>query len=57
VISFVSYFIEKRIARRQERFGKRAVEGIGKPEAADNNSVTFGFLVLAIRARRAKLVE
>ncbi|MCJ8144031.1 tripartite tricarboxylate transporter permease [Ancylobacter sp. A5.8] len=42
--SFVSYALEKRVARDPSRFGKGAVEGIASPEAANNAAVQTAFI-------------
>lgn len=44
--SFVSYSIEKRVARDPSRFGKGAIEGVAGPETANNASVASGFIPL-----------
>jgi putative tricarboxylic transport membrane protein len=42
--TFMSYALEKRIAREPERFGKGAIEGVAGPEAA-NNAATGGSMI------------
>ncbi len=42
--TFLSYLVEKRLARKPEEFGKGAIEGVAGPEAA-NNSAVAGVLV------------
>jgi putative tricarboxylic transport membrane protein len=42
--SFVSYTVEKRIARRPEEFGHGRIEGVAGPETA-NNAATGGAMV------------
>ncbi|MCC6777290.1 MAG: tripartite tricarboxylate transporter permease [Hyphomicrobiales bacterium] len=37
--AFMSYTVEKRVARAPERFGKGAIEGVAGPEAANNAAV------------------
>ena len=37
--SFMSYIMEKKIAKHPERFGKGAIEGVAGPEAANNAAV------------------
>jgi putative tricarboxylic transport membrane protein len=37
--SFMSYALEKRIAREPQRFGKGAIEGVAGPESANNAAV------------------
>ena len=44
--SFLSYGVEKRIAKEPERFGKGAIEGVAGPEAASNSATTGGFIPL-----------
>jgi putative tricarboxylic transport membrane protein len=36
--TFLSYSVEKRLAKRQEEFGNGAIEGVAGPEAANNAS-------------------
>jgi putative tricarboxylic transport membrane protein len=42
--SFVSYAVERRLAKHPERFGHGAIEGVAGPESA-NNSATSGAFV------------
>jgi putative tricarboxylic transport membrane protein len=42
--TFLSYFIEKRLSRKPEEFGRGAIEGVAGPEAA-NNASAAGVLV------------
>ncbi len=42
--TFLSYFLEKKMAKKPEEFGKGAIEGVAGPEAA-NNSAVAGVLV------------
>ncbi|MGH9321683.1 MAG: tripartite tricarboxylate transporter permease [Vicinamibacteria bacterium] len=42
--TFLSYMVEKRLARRPEEFGRGAIEGVAGPEAA-NNAAAAGVLV------------
>ena len=44
IAAFISYDYAKKTTRRQERFGRGAVEGVAAPEAA-NNAVTGGALI------------
>jgi putative tricarboxylic transport membrane protein len=44
VPTFLSYFIEKRLAKKPEEFGQGAIEGVAGPEAA-NNASAAGVLV------------
>jgi putative tricarboxylic transport membrane protein len=42
--SFLSYTVEKKSSRRQEEFGKGAIEGVAGPEAANNAAVQTAFI-------------
>ncbi len=42
--SFVSYAVERRLARRPEEFGKGAIAGLAAPEAANNAASTGAFI-------------
>ncbi|HXV48152.1 MAG TPA: tripartite tricarboxylate transporter permease [Candidatus Binatia bacterium] len=42
--SFISYAVERRLAKQPERFGQGAIEGVAGPESA-NNSATSGAFV------------
>lgn len=44
VPTFLSYFVEKRLAKKPEEFGQGAIEGVAGPEAA-NNASAAGVLV------------
>ncbi|GAA2789852.1 tripartite tricarboxylate transporter permease [Crossiella cryophila] len=44
VTTFLSYAVEKKLAKRPEEFGKGAIEGVAGPEAA-NNAAAAGVLV------------
>lgn len=44
--SFLSYGIEKRLAKEPHRFGQGAIEGVAAPEAANNASATSSFVPL-----------
>ena len=44
VPTFLSYMVEKRLAKRPEEFGNGAIEGVAGPEAA-NNAAAAGVLV------------
>ena len=44
--SFVSYAVEKKFARRPERFGKGAIEGVAGPESANNSAASGAFIPL-----------
>ncbi|MBC7133096.1 MAG: tripartite tricarboxylate transporter permease [Roseovarius sp.] len=41
--SFLAYATERRLARRPERFGKGAIEGVAAPEAANNAAANTAF--------------
>jgi putative tricarboxylic transport membrane protein len=42
--SFMSYAVEKRVAKDSSRFGNGAIEGIASPEAANNSAVQTAFI-------------
>ncbi|HSB70304.1 MAG TPA: tripartite tricarboxylate transporter permease [Candidatus Methylomirabilis sp.] len=44
IASFMSYALEKKVAREPERFGRGAIEAVAGPESA-NNSATAGAMV------------
>ncbi|WP_416139219.1 tripartite tricarboxylate transporter permease [Halomonas sp. HK25] len=44
IAAFLSYGVEKRVAKNPERFGNGAIEGITAPEAANNASVQSAFI-------------
>jgi putative tricarboxylic transport membrane protein len=44
IASFMGYAAEKRVAKRPERFGRGAMEGIAAPEAANNAAAQAGFI-------------
>ena len=44
IASFVSYIVEKKVARDPSRFGKGAIEGVAGPESA-NNAASAGAMV------------
>jgi putative tricarboxylic transport membrane protein len=44
--SFMSYAVEKRLAREPERFGKGAIEGVAGPESANNAAVAGSMIPL-----------
>mgnify|MGYP001052744672 FL=1 len=46
IASFVSYAIEKRVAKHPEDFGKGAIEGVAAPEAANNSAAQGAFIPL-----------
>jgi putative tricarboxylic transport membrane protein len=43
---FASYTVEKKLARRPERFGRGAIEGVAGPEAANNAGAQTAFIPL-----------
>ncbi len=44
--TFLSYGVEKRVAREPERFGRGAIEGVAAPEAANNAAASASFIPL-----------
>ena len=44
IASFMSYAVEKKVARDPQRFGQGAVEGVTAPEAANNAAVQTAFV-------------
>ncbi len=44
--SFMSYAMERRIAREPQRFGKGAIEGVAGPESANNSAVAGSMIPL-----------
>lgn len=42
--SFSAYMVEKNIAKRPERFGEGAIEGVAAPESANNAACQTGFI-------------
>ncbi|SMQ85449.1 TctA family transporter [Devosia lucknowensis] len=44
VAAFMSYAVEKRVAREPERFGKGAIEGIMAPESSNNSADQTSFI-------------
>jgi TctA family transporter len=42
--SFVTYMLEKKIAKDPSRFGKGAIEGVAAPEAANNAAAQTNFI-------------
>jgi putative tricarboxylic transport membrane protein len=44
--TFLSYLLERRLARRSDEFGKGAIEGVAGPEAANNASAAGSFVPL-----------
>jgi putative tricarboxylic transport membrane protein len=48
ISSFVSYWIQKKISRHPEKFGKGSIEGVAAPEAANNAAIGGSFIPLMI---------
>jgi putative tricarboxylic transport membrane protein len=44
IASFVSYAVEKRVAKDPGRFGKGAIEGVAAPESANNSAAQTAFV-------------
>ncbi len=44
IASFMSYAVEKRVAKEPERFGKGAIEGVSAPESANNAAAQTAFI-------------
>jgi len=44
IAAFMSYALEKKLAKDPSRFGKGAIEGIASPEAANNSAVQCAFI-------------
>lgn len=44
--TFISYGVEKRVAKDPSRFGKGAIEGVAAPEAANNAAASTSFIPL-----------
>jgi putative tricarboxylic transport membrane protein len=44
ISSFISYTLEKKLARDPSRFGQGAMEGVAGPEAANNAAAQTGFI-------------
>jgi putative tricarboxylic transport membrane protein len=44
IASFMSYAVEKKVAKEPERFGKGAIEGVVAPEAANNAADQTAFI-------------
>lgn len=44
IAAFISYAVEKRIAKDPSRFGKGAIEGISAPESANNAAAQTAFI-------------
>jgi hypothetical protein len=54
--SFVSYAVEKRVAKHPERFGQGAIEGVAAPEAANNSAAQSAFIPLLTLGLPANVV-
>jgi len=48
IASFLSYGVEKRLAKDPRRFGQGAIEGVAGPESANNSATAGGFIPLLI---------
>lgn len=46
VTTFLAYDLEKKVAKKPERFGQGAMEGVAAPEAANNATSSSGFIPL-----------
>jgi len=46
IASFVSYAVEKRVAKNPEKFGQGAIQGVAGPESANNAGVGGNFIPL-----------
>jgi TctA family transporter len=44
IAAFISYAVEKRLARDPERFGRGAIEGVASPESANNAADQTAFI-------------
>ncbi|MBE9605661.1 tripartite tricarboxylate transporter permease [Acetobacteraceae bacterium H6797] len=44
IAAFIAYAVEKRVAKKPERFGHGAIEGISAPESASNASAQTAFI-------------
>jgi TctA family transporter len=44
IASFMSYAVEKRVAKDPDRFGKGAIEGLAAPESANNAAAQTAFI-------------
>lgn len=42
--AFLSYFVEKKISKNPEKFGKGAIEGVAAPESANNAAAQTSFI-------------
>jgi putative tricarboxylic transport membrane protein len=48
ISSFLSYALEKRLAKKPERFGQGAIEGVAAPESANNAAATGAFIPMLV---------
>ena len=48
ISSFLSYAVEKRVAKHPEQFGKGAIQGVAGPESANNSATGGAFIPLMI---------
>ena len=46
IAAFVSYAIEKKVAKNPEEFGRGAIQGVAGPEAANNSAASGNFIPL-----------
>lgn len=44
ITTFIAYAFERRIAKRPERFGQGAIEGVASPEAANHSKTQIDFI-------------
>lgn len=44
IASFMSYALEKKLAKKPERFGRGAIEGVAGPEAANSSAAITSFI-------------
>ncbi|MBV1867085.1 MAG: tripartite tricarboxylate transporter permease [Marinosulfonomonas sp.] len=44
ISSFMSYALERRVAKHPEEFGRGAIEGVSGPEAANNSAILTAFI-------------
>ncbi|MDR5781257.1 tripartite tricarboxylate transporter permease [Caballeronia sp. LZ065] len=44
ITTFIAYAVEQKIARRPERFGQGAIEGVASPEAASHSKTQVDFI-------------
>jgi putative tricarboxylic transport membrane protein len=46
ITSFIAYDVERKLSSHPSEFGRGAIEGVASPEAANNATVTAGFIPL-----------